>query len=180
MLLDDIYKLRLAESKDIQHLLNLNKVWQIEKLSEFEKLHGYLSVGYDSNDFEVFISNKEVVVISFKNEIVGYYLLNNYRYTKKREEGLNVIKEMKTLGIIKENVRVGIGAQVVVSREHQGKGLSRKLLEGLCNAVNQKYDLLYSSLSKNNSKGYTVHTNEGWEILFESDNSFYVFLYLNK
>lgn len=174
------YNLRLAELNDIPYLLNLNETWQIENLSETERLHGYLSVEYNFQDLEVFILNHEVVVTTLENEIVGYYLLNNFRNTKKRQEGLEVIEEMKSLGIIDKNIKVGIGAQVVVSKLHQRKGLSRKLLEGLCNAVKNKYDLLYSSLSKNNAKGYTVHTNEGWEILYESEKSFYVFLYLNK
>lgn len=172
------YKFRIAIPNDIQYLLRLNEVWQIHNLSDTEKIDGYLSVQYSYDDLETFIKNEEIVLTTFEEKVIGYYLLNNFCETPKFCEGIKVINEMKSKGIIDNNIKVGIGAQIVVDKEHQGKGLSGKLLSFLCDTVKHKYDLLYSSLSKFNEKGYSVHTKAGWKILYESENCHYVFLYL--
>ena len=162
------YHFRLAAQNDTSHIKNLNEIWQPQNVTEANKDEGYLSLQYSINDLGTIIQNQEIVVSTINDEIIGYYLLNNYCPTPKRQEGLDVISKMKSEGIIDNSVRVGIGAQVVVDKNHQGKGISRQLLEVLCETVKPKYDLLYSSLSKLHPKGYAVHTKEGWQVLYES------------
>jgi len=64
----------------------------------------------------------------------------------------------------------------LIDKEHQGNGLSRPMLKILCEQVQSKYGYLYSSISKQNSKAYKVHTKEGWFVVDENDNFHYVLL----
>lgn len=172
------YIIRPATLRDIKEICDLNSVWQYENVPENERHLGYLSVKYSEQNIETIIQNNEIVVADRGAKILGYYLLNNFCDTPKYREGYGVIIELKQKGIIDQKTNVGIGAQIAIDKSEQGKGISRKLLEELCKLVKPKYNLLYSSLSKNNPVGYSVHTKEGWKILYESEMCFYVFLTL--
>lgn len=172
------YIVRPAINRDINEICDLNNVWQYENIPEKERQFGYLSVRYSDKNIQTIIQHNEIVVAERQGKLLGYYLLNNFCDTPKYKEGFDVIVELKRIGVIDQKANVGIGAQVAIDKNEQGKGISRKLLDELCKLTKPKYNLLYSSLSKSNPIGYSVHTKEGWKILHESEKCFYVFLTL--
>jgi len=170
------YLFRLATSEDISPLVELNFKWQADKISNAQKSDGFLSAQFNSSDFETLIQNEEVIVTIHNDTVVGYYLLNNFCETKKYYEAKQIVITLTEKNKIHKSCKVGIGAQALIDKEHQGKGLSRPMLKLLCEQVKSKYDYLYSSISKQNYKAYQVHTKEGWFVVDENDNSHYVLL----
>lgn len=170
------YFFSLAKSEDISSLVELNAKWQVHNLKDDLKIDGFLSAQFTANDFEILIFNGEVVVTSYNDKVVGYYLLNNFCETKKYYEAKKIILTLIEKNKIPISARIGLGAQALIDKEHQGKGLSRPMLKLLCEKVNSKYDFLYSSISKENTKAFLVHSKEGWFLVDENDNSHYVLL----
>jgi L-amino acid N-acyltransferase YncA len=170
------YLFRLATSKDTLALVELNYKWQADKISNAQKSDGFLSAQFNATDFETLIKNEEVIVTLHNDKVIGYYLLNNFCETKKYHEAKQIVISLIAKNKIPNSCKVGIGAQALIDKEHQGKGLSRPMLKLLCEQVQSKYDYLYSSISKQNSKAYQVHTKEGWFVVEENDNSHYVLL----
>nr|WP_121271717.1 hypothetical protein [Pedobacter schmidteae] len=170
------YIFSLASIEDIPFLVKLNSEWQLSNISSDMKSEGFLSAKFNASDFEKLIKNEEVVIASFSGIVVGYYLLNNFCETIKYHEGQKVILNLIDRNKIKNRHRIGIGAQSVIEKQHQGKGLSRFMLKLLCESVCAKYDFLYSSISKQNIKAYQIHTKEGWFVADEDDSCHYVLL----
>ena len=174
--LNTSYVFRLATQGDTLSLVELNSKWQADKISTAQKSDGFLSAQFNIVDFETLIKNEEVIVTTYNDTLVGYYLLNNFCETKKYQEAKQIIATLVEKNKILNSCKVGIGAQALIEKEHQGKGLSRPMLKLLCQQVISKYDYLYSSISKENYKAFQVHTKEGWFVVDENDNSHYVLL----
>lgn len=170
------YSFGLATEKDISSLVELNAKWQFDNILIALKSEGFLSAQFNARDFETLIRNKEVIVTMYVDKVVGYYLLNNFCETKKSYEAKKVVENLIDKNKIQKTSKVGIGAQALIDKEHQGKGLSRPMLKLLCEQVQSKYDYLYSSISKQNTKAYQVHTKEGWFVIDENENCYYVLL----
>ena len=57
---------------------NDSKVDAIIALDEnSKKKYGFLSASFFEDDFKILISHEEVVVATYENLIIGYYLINN-------------------------------------------------------------------------------------------------------
>ena len=171
------FDIRLAQKNDAIHLADLNSRWQGEQMNDdAKKKNGFLSVSFSEDDFINLISHQEVVVATFRNKIVGYYLLNNYIYNEKFRRGKLIVQKLMNEKKIPSECRVGLGAQVLIEIKYRGNSLSNKMLFLLCKIVRKKYDYLYSSINKKNIISIESNLRNGWKILDESESLFFVFL----
>jgi len=171
------FDIRLAENFDAEHLADLNSRWQgVQMDDDTKKKNGFLSASFSEDDFIILISHQEVVVATFRNKIVGYYLINNYVDTDKFRRGKLIVQKLMKERKIPSGCKVGLGAQVLIEIEYRGNNLSNKMLFLLCKIVSKKYDYLYSSINKKNIKSIESNLRNGWKVLDENESFFFVFL----
>lgn len=169
--------IRFAQNSDAKDLAVLNSRWQGEQLDDYiKKKNGFLSAFFSEDDFKILISHLEVVVATYRNRIIGYYLINNYVFSDKFRQGKFIIHKLKDEKKIPLECKVGLGAQVLIEVEYRGNNLSNKMLFLLCEITSKKYDYLYSSINKKNIRSIESNLRNGWKILDENENLFFVFL----
>lgn len=171
------FEIRVAKKFDAKSLSSLNSRWQGERMDEdTKKKYGFLSASFSEDDFKILISHEEVVVTTYGNLIVGYYLINNYVDTEKFRLGKSIVQKIKNDNKILSGCKVGLGAQVLIEIDYRGKNLTNKMLNLLCKNVSHKYDYLYSTINKNNIQSIKSNLRNGWKIVEEDETLFFVFL----
>lgn len=171
------FEIRVAKNNDAKRLSFLNSKWQGEPMDEdSKKKYGFLSASFFEDDFKILISHEEVVVATYENLIIGYYLINNYVDTEKFRLGRSIVQKIKNDNKIPSGCKVGLGAQILIEVDYRGNNLSNKMLYLLCKNVSHKYDYLYSTIKKNNIQSIKSNLRNGWEIVDEDDTLFFVFL----
>ncbi len=172
------FKIRVAEKTDAKDLYSLNSRWQGERMNEdSKKNYGFLSASFSENDFKILISHEEVVVATYGNLIIGYYLINNYVDTEKFRLGKSIVQKIKNDNKIPSGCKVALGAQVLIEVDYRGNNLTNKMLYLLCKNVSHKYDYFYSSIKKNNIQSIKANLRNGWKIVEEDETLFFVFLH---
>jgi hypothetical protein len=174
------YIFSLATLDDIIKLVQLNSRFQHACVSANLRNSGFLSVKFNFEDFETLIDHKEVIVVRCENVIVGYYLLNNFCQNSKFLEAKRIVQHIIQEKRITPESKIGLCAQVLIEREHQNRGLFRPMLIFLSQLLANKYDWLYSSISKQNLKSLYVHTKTGWTIVGENDRCYFILLNLKS
>jgi hypothetical protein len=171
------FNIRFAQNDDAEHLADLNSRWQgVQMNDDAKKKNGFLSASFSEDDFIILISHQEVVVATFRNKIIGYYLINNYVDSDKFRQGKFIVQQLMNERKIPSECKVGLGAQVLIEVDYRGNNLSNKMLFLLCEIANKKYDYLYSSINKKNVKSINSNLRNGWKILDENESLFFVFL----
>lgn len=166
---------RPANIDDISALVELNESWQKEHLNN-NFSNGFLSARFSPKDFEIIVLNNEIVVSIIENVLIGYYLVNNYseRVLKIHNENVNYLKTKKK---IPNDSKVGFGAQALIQKEFQGYGIREVMLSQLVLQLQTKYDVLYSTISKDNLKAFNAHTKDGWIVVEETFEKYFVIIY---
>jgi hypothetical protein len=164
---------RVAEIKDINQLVNLNKSW-VKTALENNLKNGFLTSLYTEQEFEKIISEKEIVVAVDANKIIGWYLINNQIENEVQNKNNSAVEKLKTQKTIPHNSRVGLGAQALVIKEHQGQGIRENMLELLVLNLKNKYDFMFSSIQKLNTRANIAHLKDNWELVGEDENRVYV------
>lgn len=163
---------RAANAKDIPSLLLLNKKWQKAALGN-ETGSGFLSGEITEDAFSVMIANNEVTVAEDSTgQIVAYQLISNTSNGIIISIHSNLVNSVEEKGLIAQNSRVGIGVQICVDKPYQGTGLKTKVFEQLRKQVAGKYDLLFSTVGKENERSYKAHKADGWDIIYETDTHY--------
>ena len=171
------FEIRVAKNNDAKRLSSLNSKWQGERMDEnSKKKYGFLSASFSEDDFKILISHEDVVVATYGNLIIGYYLINNYVDTEKFRLGKSIVQKIKNDNKIPSGCKVALGAQVLIEVDYRGNNLTNKMLYLLCKNVSHTYDYLYSSIKKNNIQSIKSNLRNGWKIVDEDDTLFFVFL----
>jgi ribosomal protein S18 acetylase RimI-like enzyme len=173
---DHTAKIRRGGIHDIHGISRLNAKWQVAALAETDKQNGFLIGGaFTQADLEKIVAAEEFAVLEASNEVVGYYLCDNYSETSsnwfklceqkfKRLEGENLLASKRLCKRV----------QTVIDSKFQNQGYSKKLLDFLTTTIiKDKYDLLFSVVAKKNPK-IDVHVKGGWRIIAHDDDVYYV------
>lgn len=166
---------RIGIKQDIPYLVNLNKDWYKPNLQNTND--GFLSVIYDYIFFETIIANSDVLVFLSKNKVVGYVLVNTVietnHITKVKTEFFRYKPESK-------NMNIAFSYQILFDKPLQGTGFFYEAKNQYVKHFEQKYDLLVSTVSKENFRSIKAHKKAGWSFLDTSDNYFLIVLSLTK
>lgn len=174
MIATETTQIRLAKFDDIPDIKQLNKRWLTSDINSINKTNGFLfGDPLKSNDLELIILHKELVVATHKESIIGYYLFDNFSDTDILRQYSKYIEELRENGLLERSERISKRAQAVIESKFQNLGLSKKLLSLLINETKGKYDLLFSVVSKLNPK-IIAHQKAGWQIISENESLYFV------
>lgn len=166
--------IRRAELSDLKELLSLNQKWQKHLLPDYSR--GFLSSTFLDETFECAIKNKDVVVCDAGQFIAGYYLTYNTASKDILKSYENIIVKLLENKQIEAANKVGLGAQAVVDKDFQGTGLREAMLTALLKLVRNKYDYLVSKIARQNTRAWNGHNKDGWKLVDEDADFFYVIL----
>lgn len=168
-----IVNVRNANQNDIPDLMRLNQKWQKAVLGENIK-NGFVGAAFSKETFAELIRRSQIVIAEFENEIIAYYLLNDFSkdgVIGKHEDFVRLLKEEDK--IIKSK-KVCVGAQAVVDSRFMGSGIRVLMLDRLVNNVKGQYDLLFATIAKENPRAFKAHTRDGWTVVGEEETLYYV------
>lgn len=74
------------------------------------------------------------------------------------------------------NYKIACGAQAIVDEKFRSNGLTSQMLQLLIEKVKNKYDYIFSSITKINRNAYSVHEKAGYILVGEDENKAFVLL----
>jgi RimJ/RimL family protein N-acetyltransferase len=152
--------IRKGRLTDLTELVELNHKWFKPNLADIE--NGFLSVTYDTTFFEEIIRNEDLMLFTRKGKILGYVLVNTVLMTPHidsvRNEYYNNRPENKSKSI-------AFSYQIIVDKELQGTGFFIEAQKEYFNYFRTKYDLLVSTVSKENPRSVAAHKKAGWTFI---------------
>jgi len=165
--------IRNAELDDISNLMQLNHKWNNKNLTSLEK--GFLSVVYDKDFFTNAINNLDVLVFEhIDKKIGGYVLVNTVMKTDL------IAHVQSTYAIIKpylQSKRIGYSLQILLDTELQGTYFIVTASKAYIKYFGTKYDILLSTVSKQNQRSVRVHSKLGWNF-FDMNADYLLFEYI--
>lgn len=167
--------IRLAVIEDIEQLILLNKKWQ-RNLLGVNTMKGFLSGSFDVATFKRLIADKAVVIAMDGNAVEAYMLSVNHINEGILQEHREVADSLKEKGIIKNDARVAIGIQTAVQEIFHGTGLISLVRNEFRQLLSNRFDYLFTTISKENHRSYKSATNFGWQIVGENEEHYYLIL----
>lgn len=149
---------------NINQIIDLNKKYLIGYLTEEQKQNGFIRIEYGKDDLQQIITNKEIVIATGKEKVIGYYLIGRksgkaaLNYQKNKAISLFATKE-----ILFDNI--GYGCQVCIDEAFRNNGLFGQMLIALTKQVKDKYSHLLCSVSNDNIVSMKTHLNNGWQVI---------------
>lgn len=161
--------IRKGIKNDTINLVALNKLWFKPNLKNND--NGFLSVTYDSTFFETIIENDDLLVFERESKIVGYVLVNTIFNTQHIENIKSEYFELKPQA--KQN-KIAFSYQILVDKILQGTGFFYTAQQEYFKYYKSKYELLISTVSKENLRSITAHKKAGWTFIDTSKHYFII------
>lgn len=164
---------KIGEKADLPDLINLNRKWYKPNLAK--KNNGFLSVMYNEFFFETIIANNDVLIFLIENNAVGYVLVNTV------VETLHINKVKAEYYMHKpdaKSMNIAYSYQILLDKPLQGTGFFYEAKNQYVKHFKKKYDLLVSTVNKENIRSIKAHKKAGWSFFDTSDNYFLIELSL--
>jgi len=174
-----MYQIHSPTLSQVGQVRLLNDRHLISHLTEAQRQGGFVRVAYNPQHLASIIRNREILVATFGEEQIGYYLVGRTSgnpaldYQKEMAGRVSATKEIPV-------DKIGYGCQVCIDDAHRANGLFGELFAALVLVVQEKYSHLLCSISVENPVSVKAHLKYGWQ-LFDTINHTHFFLFeLNK
>lgn len=152
--------IRKGEKGDIDKLVELNEYWYKPNLTS--KDNGFLSVTYDAAFFELIITNNDLLVFEVNDKLAGYILVNTIIETTHLQ---NIKEEYYLLNPNAKVKNIAFSYQILIDKVLQGTGFFAKAQNECFKYFKNKYELLISTVSYENTRSIAAHKNAGWDFI---------------
>ncbi len=169
---------RLAQSGDIHSLAALCARWQRDQVETTS--NGFLQLCYGEETFNSLVSDGSVMVAEEDGQVAGYYLVNSRQDDPAVALHLNKVETLKRNGRIPTEATVALGSQALLDITLQGRGIRQRLLKQLVEHLTGRYDLLFATIPKENTRAFRAHTGDGWKIIDEDEKMHSVYWPVNE
>jgi hypothetical protein len=145
----------------IDQIRSLNSKHLINHLTEAQKQNGFIKIEYNRDDLKQIIANKEIVIATNNNIVIGYYLIGNSASKTEHEIHRRLIKSLSN----KFNVQIekfGYGLQVVIDDKYRDFYTFKLMFKKLLDVNNSKYSYLIGYISDENEKSKRIHNLIGF------------------
>lgn len=160
--------IRQAKFYDIDDLVKLNNIWYKPNLTDTE--NGFLSVTYEHDFFNSIIANDDLLVFIDRDNIVGYVLVNTVQITERIQSVKAEYFNKRPQNLTK---RIAFSYQILVDKVFQGTGYFYKAQAEYFDYFKKKYELLVSTVSKENIRSIAAHKKAGWTFI-DTPNSYFL------
>ena len=160
--------IRAAIILDIPELVKLNNDWDKQCRDNYN--NGFLSVTYDSTFFKKIIENNDIYVFVIDDRLRGYVLVNTVNET---DHIINLKQEYFQSQPKNISKKIAFSYQILLDRELQGTGFFYEAQNRYKQLFKTKYDLLVSTVNKQNIRSLFAHKKAGWAFIY-SKNNYYI------
>lgn len=161
--------IRLATNNDTRELYELHKSYQKENLKNIT--NGFLSRCYSLSYFEKAIEKYDILAFDDNGLLVGYVLIN----TVENNEHLSSVTSLySSKNPSAKNLSVAYSYQILIVKQWQGTGFFSYATESYFRYYSKRYDILVSTISKENQRSLLGHLQNGWNIWHENDQLYFV------
>jgi GNAT superfamily N-acetyltransferase len=164
---------RPARVEDIPALAELCARWQRDQVETTQ--NGFLQLRYGAETFGNLLAEDSVIVAEEDGLVAGYYLVNPRSSDPAVSLHRNKVEQLLRDGLIPTGARVALGSQALLDSSLQGRGIRQMLLAHLVKHLTGRYDLLFATIPKDNTRAFRAHTGDGWQIIDEDERMHYVF-----
>jgi len=160
---------RAGSAEDVEGLVRLHRRYLYLGPLDGDIQSGFVRFEYTEEDFTHMVRHSEIAVASCEDEVIGYYLVGHSIETS----AFNAQKRMvRSLG--HSLFDVAVGAQAVVDERYRGLGVLHRMLRTLEPMLRDRYEYLFSQVSKVNAQALSAHLRTGYRIVGETDDRYYV------
>jgi len=165
--------IQIPTYEHIDQIRQLNSKYLITHLTDAQKQNGFIRIEYDRDDLQQIIENKEIVIATNGEQVIGYYLIGR----KSGKAALNYQRN-KAKSLFDTNeipfAKIGYGCQVCIDEAYRNNGLFAQMLNTLTNQVKDKYTHLLCSVSDDNIISMKTHITNDWQLIdtFEATKFF--------
>lgn len=163
---------RIAEIRDVPSLVFLCARWQRDQVPNTQG--GFLQLKYDSNTFLNLVADSSVIVAEANGTVAGYYLVNSRSDDPAVSLHRNKVEELKREERIPPEAKIALGSQALLDSPLQGKGIRKMLLIRLVEHLKGRYDYLFGTILRENTRAFRAHTGDGWQIIDVDERMHYV------
>lgn len=161
---------RIARNEDVQQIVDLNFQWR----SAFEQgslEKGFLRHSLTPDHVQRLIGTRQIVVAEDVGRIAGYYLTDpDYNHSGILER-IEIIKQLVATHKL-PNVHYSYFTQAAIHPDYLNKGIARRLLTVLKDAVVDRVDVLVGVIYKGNESGREAAIRTGWELIADMSDGF--------
>jgi len=161
--------IRQATFYDTDNLVRLNHIWYKPNLEDIE--NGFLSVTYGHDFFNSIIANGDLLVFIDRENIVGYVLVNTVQITDRIKNVRNEYFNERPENLTK---KTAFSYQILIDKILQGTGYFYRAQTEYFDYFRKKYDILVSTVSKENSRSISAHKKAGWTFIDTTNNYFII------
>tara|TARA_B100001146_G_scaffold225221_1_gene248075 strand:+ start:2352 stop:2912 length:561 start_codon:yes stop_codon:yes gene_type:complete len=160
-------------AEDVDQILKLQKYW-LQKTRACKQ--GFLfGCPFSQKQLLSIVRKAEISVAWVNQNFAGFFLLDSLAenvLTQDYKERLQKYRHHFTGTVCPR-------AQIAVHPKYLGMGISKRLTQSSTATFKKSYDAVFSIVSKQNNN-MSKHLHNGWEIIDEDDEMYYVKLDLNK
>lgn len=171
---DDSINISLADSSYISKIIELGSSFHISTLSPEDKKNGFLDCPiYTPDELSRIIYHKGMAIAQHNNQVVGYYLIDNWSENVITQTNKKIVNELIQKGVLPADKRIAPRVQIVVKIVYQNIGLPKRLLNFLIPTLSCRFDILFSIGVASNPKKHS-HIKSGWKMIYEDNEFFYI------
>jgi len=148
------------DTDDIKQIMQLNSKYFLSNTTDDQIQNGYLGKKYSIEELQQIVADKEIIICTTNNKVIGYYLLG-----RKDDEDASVYQINKELSLVDPFSNIAYPTQVCIDEAYRNHGLFGKMLYVLVNSVKDKYTSLFCSISENNIVSIKAHIKNGWQLI---------------
>jgi hypothetical protein len=169
-------EVRLGKELDVCQILDIQKYWLNQKPDNKE---GFLfGEPYTYNDLIELVLLKQLAVATVENIVYGYFLFDDYSKNSTTSSYLVFIQDLINKRQLNKFEKICPRAQIAIHKSHLGLNISKKLTLFLIDQCKDRFDTIFSAVSKKNKK-INEHITNGWIVVGENDDLYFVTMRLN-
>lgn len=170
-MLDQI-KLSIANTTDIESVLELQEMYLVTNLTDEQKKDGFVTTPFNHDLLASVIQNEGLFIAKNPdNEVIAYAFAESWDFFSRYPIFEYMISLMPDLAFEKHRFDTKNSFQygpVCIDKKYRGKGLLNQLFEIMRTNVVKKYPLSLTFINKINQPSMKAHTQKlGWTAISE-------------
>lgn len=176
---------KMAEVKDIEGVLQLQKKYQIDTIAEEDKKDGFVTTSFTKEQLKKLIEEEQGLFIAQNQDgIVAYVMVASWQYWSAWPLFQYMIEDLPNLEYQGRQLSVENSYQygpICIDKSVRGSGALEGIFELAREEMAKRFSFLVTFINKINPRSYEAHARKlGLELIQEFDynnNSYYELIY---
>lgn len=176
---------RIAERSDIDGVLELQKKYQVDTISEEDKVDGFVTTAFTYEALNNLITKEQGLFIAVQDSnVVAYVMAASWYYWSDWPFFRHMIKDLPNLTYMNVTINMENSYQygpICIDKSVRGKGVLEKIYDFSREEMSKRYPILVTFINQVNPRSYEAHVRKlGLEIIQEfeyNNNQYYELVY---